>query len=106
MDQAKKDAVLNAKTFDELLDIEYGVEGTPKREQFNADAAAFSAEQTREKTISRQQYEQALERIEELLPLVNDYMPSSDVNAVELALASDIVEEYEKAHYPISRNQH
>lgn len=32
---------MNAQTFEELLDAEYGQPGTPEREQFDADAAAF-----------------------------------------------------------------
>lgn len=32
---------MNAHTFEELLDAEYGQPGTPEREQFDADAAAF-----------------------------------------------------------------
>lgn len=53
--------------------------------------------------ITKQQYEYALERIENLLPLVTDATPASDRNAVELAIVSDVVEEYEKAHYPIEK---
>lgn len=53
--------------------------------------------------ISKNQYEYALERIEELLPIVTDEMPATDKNAVELAIVSDIVEEYEKIHYPIAK---
>ena len=43
---AKKEAIRNARTFDEILDIEYGVEGTPEREQFDADATAFCLAET------------------------------------------------------------
>ncbi|MEZ3550058.1 MAG: helix-turn-helix domain-containing protein [Muribaculaceae bacterium] len=53
--------------------------------------------------ISKQQYEYSLNRIEELLPLVTDETPADDRNAVELAIVSDVVEEYEKLHYPIER---
>lgn len=53
--------------------------------------------------ISKNQYEYALERIEELLPIVTDEMPATDKNAVELAIVSNIVEEYEKIHYPIAK---
>lgn len=45
----------------------------------------------------------AEKRIEELLPLVNDSTPINDPDSVELALMSDIVEEYEKMHYPIEK---
>lgn len=53
--------------------------------------------------MSRQQYEYALNRIEELLPLVTDETPASDRNAIELAIVSDVVEAYEKLHYPIEK---
>lgn len=53
--------------------------------------------------ITRQQYEFAEKRIEELLPLVNDSTPLDDPNSVELTLMSDVVEEYEKKHYPIDK---
>ncbi len=53
--------------------------------------------------ISRQQYEFALHRIEELLPVVNDSLPTTDNYVVELTMVSDIVEAYEKEHYPIGK---
>ncbi len=53
--------------------------------------------------MSRQQYEYALNRIEELLPFVTDETPASDRNAIELAIVSDVVEAYEKLHYPIAK---
>lgn len=53
--------------------------------------------------ITKEQYELALDRIEELLPLVGDDTPANDRNAVELSLMSDIVIEYEKVHFPIEK---
>lgn len=53
--------------------------------------------------ITRQQYEFALARIEELLPLVDDQVAADDRNAVELALLSEFVIEYESLHYPIEK---
>lgn len=53
--------------------------------------------------ISKQQYEYALNRIEELLPLVDDSMPANDRNALELTIVADMVREYELTHYPISK---
>lgn len=53
--------------------------------------------------ITKQQYEYALNRIEELLPLVTDETPAYDNNAVELTIVSDVVEAYEKIHYPIAK---
>lgn len=47
--------------------------------------------------ISKRQYEFALARIEELLPLVGDDTPADDKNATELTLMSDIVIAYEKS---------
>ena len=51
--------------------------------------------------ITKEQYEFALNRIEDLLPLVTDDTPANDKNAIELTLMSDIVESYEKKHFPI-----
>lgn len=53
--------------------------------------------------ITRQQYEFALMRIEELLPIVDDQTPANDRNAIELILLSEIVIEYESIHYPIGK---
>ena len=53
--------------------------------------------------ITKEQYEFALARIEELLPMVNDNTPVNDRNAVELTMMSDIVIDYEKEHYPIAK---
>lgn len=53
--------------------------------------------------ITRQQYDFALGRIEELLPVVDDQMAANDKNAVELALLSEIVIEYEYLHFPIEK---
>ena len=46
-------------------------------------------------------YKVALQRIDELLPLVNDSTPVDDKNYIELDMISDLVEEYETEHYPI-----
>ncbi len=53
--------------------------------------------------VSKEQYEFALNRIEELLPLVDDNTPANDKNAVELSVMSDLVINYEKEHYPIGK---
>ena len=53
--------------------------------------------------ITKEQYQFALTRIEELLPLVNDNTPANDRHAVELTMMSDVVIEYEKEHYPIGK---
>lgn len=41
--------------------------------------------------VTKEQYEFALARVEELLPLVDDNIPANDKNAVELSVMSDIV---------------
>ena len=53
--------------------------------------------------ITQIQYEYALARIEELLPLVDDSTPANDKNAVELSIMSEIVIAYEKDHFPIEK---
>ena len=53
--------------------------------------------------ITKEQYEFALARIEELLPLVDDNMPANDRNAIELTMMSDVVIDYEREHFPISK---
>lgn len=53
--------------------------------------------------ITKEQYQFALTRIEELLPLVDDNTPANDRHAVELTMMSDVVIEYEKEHYPIGK---
>lgn len=53
--------------------------------------------------ITKEQYEFALVRIEELLPMVDDTTPANDKSAVELTVMSDIVIAYEKEHYPIDK---
>jgi HTH-type transcriptional regulator/antitoxin HigA len=54
-----------------------------------------------ESKINETVYKTALERIEELLPLVSDTTPPYDRKAVELKIMSDIVIEYEEANFPI-----
>ena len=53
--------------------------------------------------ITKEQYEFALSRIEELLPMVDDNTLANDRNAVELTMMSDVVIDYEKEHYPIGK---
>lgn len=49
------------------------------------------------------QYEYAMERIEELLPLVCEDTPADDKTSIELSLASDVVIAYEKKHFPMNK---
>ena len=53
--------------------------------------------------FTQMQYEYALERIEDLLPLVNDETDPGSKEALELSLMSDVVIEYEKEHFPIEK---
>lgn len=55
--------------------------------------------------ITGKEYEAALKRIDELLPLVTDDTPADDCNLIELLKVSDLVEEYEREHYPIHDKQ-
>ena len=45
--------------------------------------------------VTKEQYEFARAKIEELLPLVNGGTPVTDKNMIELTLVSDVVEGYE-----------
>ena len=48
-------------------------------------------------------YEYALQRVEELLPLVGEDTPVNDPAALELAIMSECVIAYEKEHFPIGK---
>lgn len=54
-------------------------------------------------TITESLYNLALNKVEELLPLVTNDTPASDPNSIELMHWSEIVEEYELANYPIKK---
>lgn len=45
------------------------------------------------------QYEWAVNRVEELLPLVNDETPQSNPNRIELELLSNLVADYSEEHF-------
>ena len=51
--------------------------------------------------VTKEQYEYAQNRVEELLPLVSEEMSANHPLAVELALMSDVVIAYEKEHFSI-----
>lgn len=53
--------------------------------------------------ISKEQYEYALGRIEELLPYVGNDVPLNDKYMIEMDIVSDIVCRYERVHYPIAK---
>ena len=46
MDKVKKEKIMQASTFDELLDAEYGPLGTPERKEFDKEAQAFCLAET------------------------------------------------------------
>ena len=47
------------------------------------------------------QYEWAVKRVEELLPLVNDSTPIDDPNSIELELLSNLVADYSEEHFAL-----
>lgn len=53
--------------------------------------------------ITELQYNYACERVEDLLPLVNENTPEDDASFIELDIMSSIVERYEKEHFPIQK---
>lgn len=53
--------------------------------------------------LERYKYEFALQRIEELLPLVDESTPAIHPDAIELSIVSDYVIAYEKKHYPVGK---
>lgn len=53
------------------------------------------------KIENERQYEWAVERVEKLLPLVNDDTPVSDSNYIELVLLSNLVADYSEEHYSL-----
>ncbi|MFR3328816.1 MAG: helix-turn-helix domain-containing protein [Odoribacter splanchnicus] len=55
------------------------------------------------KKITKEQYEFAKNKVEELLPLVHDNVPANDPKVIELVLMSEIVIAYEEEYYPIEK---
>lgn len=53
------------------------------------------------KIENEQQYEWAVSRVEELLPLVNDETPVNDSNSIELELLSNLVADYSDEHFSV-----
>lgn len=49
------------------------------------------------------QYEWALKRVEELLPLVTDETPLNDPNSIELEMLSNLVADYEEEHFALGK---
>ncbi|MDH6343317.1 HTH-type transcriptional regulator/antitoxin HigA [Parabacteroides sp. PFB2-12] len=50
---------------------------------------------------NREQYEWAVRRVEELIPLVNDDTPLTDPASIELELLSNLVADYSDEHFAI-----
>ena len=55
------------------------------------------------KIENEQQYNWAVARVEQLLPLVTDDTPRSDPNSIELELLSNLVADYSDEHFTIGR---
>lgn len=53
------------------------------------------------KIITEAQYKAAMERVEELLKIVDDSTPADNKDSVELVLLSNLVADYEEEHFPI-----
>ena len=53
------------------------------------------------KIENKAQYEWAVKRVEELLPLVDDNTPLNDPNSIELELLSNLVADYSEEHYAL-----
>ena len=91
------------RSFDEILDAKYGKVGTPKREQFQKEVDAYSQAIKEvdeklglEKLETDEQYQWAINRIEEIRPLVNEDTPCYDHNSVEKELLSFMIMDYEE----------
>ena len=53
------------------------------------------------KIENEKQYEWAVARVEQLLPLVNDNTPETDPNYIEMVLLSNLVADYSEEHYSL-----
>ena len=53
------------------------------------------------KIETKEQYEWAVARVEELLPLVDDNTPLTDPNSIELELLTNLVADYSDEHFSI-----
>ena len=55
------------------------------------------------KIENREQYEWAVARVEQLLPLVDDSTPRTDPNSIELELLSNLVADYSEENFSIGK---
>ncbi|MBD5378341.1 MAG: XRE family transcriptional regulator [Bacteroides sp.] len=53
------------------------------------------------KLENESQYNWAVSRVDELLPLVNDNTPENDPNYIELILLSNLVADYSEEHFSL-----
>ncbi len=53
------------------------------------------------KIETKDQYDRAVQRVEELLPLITDKTPLDDPNSIELELLSNLVAEYSEKHFAL-----
>ena len=53
--------------------------------------------------VTKEQYEFAQNRVEELLPLVSDEMSTNHPMVIELVLMSDVIIAYEIENFPIEK---
>lgn len=53
------------------------------------------------KIENEEQYNVLMQRIETLLPLINDSTPKNDPNYIEFAMLGNLVADYEEAHYSL-----
>ena len=54
------------------------------------------------KVLTREQYDWAVARVEELLPLVGEDTPTSDPASIELEILSNLVADYSDEHFAIN----
>ncbi len=55
------------------------------------------------KIENKEQYEWAVKRVEELLPLVDDNTPRTNPNSIELELLSNLVADYSEEHFSLGK---
>ena len=55
------------------------------------------------KIENNEQYEWAVARVEQLLPLVDDTTPRTDPNSIELELLSNLVADFSEEHFSIGK---
>jgi len=53
--------------------------------------------------LNSSQYEAIMERVNELIEIVDDNTPQTDKNYVELDFLTDLIVEYEKENYDIGK---